>query len=209
MIATFVRWLSRLGRRAVALWSDAAVLFGLLLIDRGNGLIYDVERDVTWLQDVNYAKTSGRSPDGQMTWDAATAWVAQLNYRGITGWRLPTARNRDGSGPCIGNDCRDSEFGHLFFTAVNRKSPGLQVLNFEPYSIFWTSTEASPTEAHAFKLVGLRQGTLVKDPWAPVMGGPPIPLTDAVRVWPVHDGDVARRWYVRLFALIGLLIRRS
>ena len=76
------------------------------LIDRGFGLIYDVERDITWLQDANYAKTLRRSPDGQMTWDDAMRWVAALNYRGIRGWRLPTALNRDGSGPCVGHDCR-------------------------------------------------------------------------------------------------------
>ncbi|MCA1658590.1 MAG: DUF1566 domain-containing protein, partial [Verrucomicrobiaceae bacterium] len=90
--------------------------FGPLLIDRGRGLLYDVERNLTWLQDTNYAKTSGRCADGQMTWDDAKLWVARLNYRGITGWRLPTARNPDGSGPCIGDNCRDSELGHLVFT---------------------------------------------------------------------------------------------
>src|SRR3954470_16202493 len=74
--------------------------FGPLLIDRGRGLLYDVERDLTWLQDTNYAKTSGHSPDGQMTWNNAKAWVARLSYRGFSGWRLPTARNPDGSGPC-------------------------------------------------------------------------------------------------------------
>src|SRR3954451_14033182 len=68
-------------------------LFGPLLIDRGRGFLYDVERDLTWLQDTNYARTSGHSRDGQMTWDHAKAWVARLNYRGVTGWRLPTALN--------------------------------------------------------------------------------------------------------------------
>src|ERR1041384_7961491 len=43
-------------------------LFGPLLIDRGYGLLYDVERNITWLQDANYAKSVGRSPDGQLTW---------------------------------------------------------------------------------------------------------------------------------------------
>ena len=39
-----------------------------LLIDRGFGLIYDTERNITWLQDANYAKTVRRSRDGQLTW---------------------------------------------------------------------------------------------------------------------------------------------
>jgi hypothetical protein len=46
------------------------------LIDRGHGLICDVERDFTWLQDANHAKTVGASPDGQMTWPDAMAWGA-------------------------------------------------------------------------------------------------------------------------------------
>lgn len=64
------------------------------LIDRGFGLIYDTGRDITWLQDANYPKTLGRSRDGQLTWPEAMAWVAGLSYRGIRGWRLPTALNR-------------------------------------------------------------------------------------------------------------------
>jgi hypothetical protein len=98
-------------------------LFTPLLIDRGRGLLYDVERNLTWLQDTNYARTIGRSPDGQMTWDNAKAWVARLNYRGITGWRLPTALNQDGSGPCVGDNCGESELGHLVFTALERNHP--------------------------------------------------------------------------------------
>jgi hypothetical protein len=65
--------------------AGAASYFGPLLIDRGRGLLYDVERDLTWLQDTNYAKTSGRSPDGQLTWDDAKAWVARLSYHGHQG----------------------------------------------------------------------------------------------------------------------------
>lgn len=44
------------------------------LIDRGNGMIYDSDQALTWLQDANYAKTSGYDADGRMTWDAATTW---------------------------------------------------------------------------------------------------------------------------------------
>ena len=69
------------------------------LIDRGFGLIYDVDRNITWLQDANYARTGGRSRDGQMTWDDAMSWVASLDIFGVKGWRLPTALNRDGSAP--------------------------------------------------------------------------------------------------------------
>lgn len=60
-----------------------------VLIDRGNGLIYDDVLDITWLQDANYANTSGYDDDGRMTWDDATAWAGQLVYEGYDDWRLP------------------------------------------------------------------------------------------------------------------------
>jgi hypothetical protein len=160
-----VRWSAFLDRLLAR--RRAGGIFGPLLIDRGRGLLYDVERDLTWLQDTNYAKAAGQSPDGQITWDNARAWVARLNYRGITRWRLPTARNPDGSGPCIGDNCRESELGHLVFIAFTRASPGTKLLNWQPFSIYWSSTEASVTETFAFKMSGFKQGRLAKDPWAP------------------------------------------
>lgn len=80
------------------------------LIDRGNGMIYDDVLDVTWLQDANYAKTSGYHADGQMTWDAATAWAAGLSFGGFDDWRLPTINVTDtnSSGQ---QDCHYSETG--------------------------------------------------------------------------------------------------
>ena len=178
------------------------------MIDRGHGLLYDVERDLTWLQDTNYARTVGRSPDGQLTWDDAKTWVAGLTYRGIKGWRLPNGLNESGSGPCIGDNCRESELGHLVFTAFQRKSPGLQLLNWQPFSIYWSSTEASATEAIAFKMSGLKQGRLAKNPWAPdpALGGA-VPLTDQVLTWPVHDGDIARGYLLRLLDAVLHLFR--
>ena len=65
------------------------------LIDRGGGLIYDTVLNVTWLQDANYAKTSGYSSTGALNWGQATTWAANLIYydsvRNITwdDWRLP------------------------------------------------------------------------------------------------------------------------
>lgn len=66
------------------------------LIDRGGGLIYDDVLNITWLQDANYAKTSGYDTNGLMNWQDAVAWAANLTYydsvRGVTydDWRLPT-----------------------------------------------------------------------------------------------------------------------
>ena len=70
------------------------------LFDRGGGLLYDDVLKVTWLQDANYAKTSGyagANADGEMNWADANAWAANLVYhdsvRGVdwSDWRL--ARN--------------------------------------------------------------------------------------------------------------------
>ena len=79
------------------------------LIDRGNGLIYDTVLDITWLQDANYALTSGydccdvdgachpyEPPDfcdedfdpSEMTWYQAVKWADQLSYQGLDDWRL-------------------------------------------------------------------------------------------------------------------------
>ncbi|MBL9034097.1 MAG: hypothetical protein JNN33_04985 [Rhodospirillaceae bacterium] len=173
---------------------------GALLIDRGFGLLYDVERDITWLQDANYAKTVGRSPDGQMTWPDARAWVAGLSYRGITGWRLPDARAPDGGGPREGEASAEGEIGHLFLVAGTRKSPpDLKLKNFEPYSIYWYRNEASADEAWAYKMLGMKQGRLAKNPWQ--MGDMTVPLADKVLAWPVHDGEVRPGLFVRLSQL--------
>jgi hypothetical protein len=76
------------------------------LIDRGGGLIYDDVLNITWLQDANYAYTSGyalASDYGGMSWADANAWAANLNYYDsvtnttYTGWRLPDVQPINGS----------------------------------------------------------------------------------------------------------------
>ena len=193
-------FLQRVSARLSDLRARAAIYLGIgipgaLLIDRGRGLLYDVERNITWLQDANYAKTAGRSPDGQLNWHDARAWVGRLNYRGITGWRLPDARAIDGSGPREGENNAEGEIGHLFIVAARRMSPpDLRLTNFEPFSIYWYRNEASDADAYTFKLVGLRQGRLPKDPWHGEISVPP---ADKVLAWPVHDGDVSPGLFVR------------
>jgi hypothetical protein len=60
------------------------------LIDRGTGMMYDTDQDITWLQDANYAATSGYDSDGQMNWFEATEWASQLEFGGYEDWRLPS-----------------------------------------------------------------------------------------------------------------------
>ena len=59
------------------------------LYDRGNGMIYDSDQDITWLQDASYAKTSGYDDDGLMSNGEATRWAENLVYGGYDDWRLP------------------------------------------------------------------------------------------------------------------------
>ena len=67
------------------------------LIDNDDGTITQVKNDGTrlmWLEDANYAKTSGYDADGRMTWDEAVAWINHLNnikHLGYSDWRLPRA----------------------------------------------------------------------------------------------------------------------
>lgn len=83
------------------------------LIDRGGGLVYDEDLDITWLQNANlaagsiYDQTSQGirnemgpagpccSPtDGLMTWEKAVAWADNLVFQGYDDWRLPTLELR-------------------------------------------------------------------------------------------------------------------
>lgn len=107
------------------------------LIDRGGGMIYDDVLKITWLQDANYAKTSGYHTDGRMTWDAAQTWAANLSYhdsvRDVTydNWRLPTMIDT-GTPGCndanTGTDCgynvdtATSEMAHLYFVSLGNQS---------------------------------------------------------------------------------------
>jgi len=88
-------------KRLSALLFTVSVLLGFslpaqaLLIDQGGGLIYDNVLDITWLQDANYAQTSGYDTDGMMTWAQAVTWADTLSYYDsvrdytYTDWRLP------------------------------------------------------------------------------------------------------------------------
>lgn len=85
-------------RLIVVLWAGI-ILSGAAqaaLIDRGGGMIYDTDLNITWLADANYAKTSGYDADGAMTWAAANTWASSLVYGGFSDWRL--ARNSSVNG---------------------------------------------------------------------------------------------------------------
>ena len=75
------------------------------LIDRGNGLIYDSDLNITWLENANLGSqntfgVSGIGASGQMSWFTALNWVAAMNaanYLGYSNWRLPQTMPVNGS----------------------------------------------------------------------------------------------------------------
>lgn len=148
--------MSKLKRTAVAASALSALLATgeaqATLFDRGGGMIYDDVLDITWLQDWNYAQTSGYDIDGKMTWADAKAWAEALVYGGYDDWRLPDAFNADGTGPCIGFNCSTSEIGHMFFnnwgaTANNDFSTGTNAANLALFTDVKSSAYRYSTES--------------------------------------------------------------
>ena len=152
------------------------------LVDRGNGMWYDTDYNITWYA---YPKMAN------LYWDQAMAWAAGLSVNGITGWRLPSALNKDGSGPCLGMYCRMSEFGHLYYIELG--NPGYPVEpSMGPFTTaqrfyYWTGTETDATHAVVFQthsgdtIVG-RKTVDTAFAWAVIEGDPagppPAPVVD-------------------------------
>ena len=157
------------------------------LIDRGNGMIYDSTQDITWLQDANYAFTSGYDTDGRMTWDASVAWAENLNFGDFTDWRLFNADPSCG----FGYNCTSNELGHLFYNefgltqdqSIESLAPGANA-NFDLFTNvqafnYFSGTEYAPNTNLAWLFYtgnGLQfSGVKFNDNYA----------------WAVRDGDVA------------------
>lgn len=103
------------------------------LIETGGGLVYDDDLDVTWMQDLNYARTTGVTADGKMTWNEALNWVSSLVFvDSATGlvydnWLLP-ADYSVGPGPCTGVHCSPSDFTHLYDDeGIGLHTPGVGI----------------------------------------------------------------------------------
>ncbi|MBU1191590.1 MAG: VCBS repeat-containing protein [Gammaproteobacteria bacterium] len=155
-------------------------------VNRGSGLIYDTELDITWLQDANYASTSGFDTDGLMTWPMAMSWAAGLSYydsirnKTWTDWRLPSALNRDGSGPCFDLDCINSEMGHLYYLSGIKQASSGPFINHK-ISTYWSGTARTPLPGTGWLFAfGLGKQDFT---------GPLEELLTSY-AWAVRDGDV-------------------
>jgi hypothetical protein len=102
-------------RTALALLLAWGGLAQAALIDRGSGMIYDSDLDITWMQD------AGGTRLPQFTQADARAAAGALNINGIGGWRLPSM-DVNGDGVVVDcaassvsvQSCKDNEFGFLF-----------------------------------------------------------------------------------------------
>lgn len=110
------------------------------LLDNGGGLIYDDVLDITWLQDANYAQTTGHddqlygyNTSGNMLWADAVAWAENLVYQGYDNWRLPLTPEI-----CYGpNPCTSSEMGHLYWVdKISSNNPN-PFFNVQP-GAYWS-----------------------------------------------------------------------
>jgi hypothetical protein len=162
----------------------------LNLYDRGGGMIYDSDLNITWLKDAGMG--------GMKNWYDAMIWADNLNYGGYDNWRLPTTSEIIDVGYV-----NVGEMGHLFYTELGNS--GGTLTNSGPFtnlgtngygSIYWTSTtySSNPDFAWLFyfdlnELPG-RTDTDVK--------------VRQFGAWAVRDGDVASVPEPATMLLLGL-----
>ena len=181
----------------IGIWIACAGPVKAELIDRGGGLIYDSDQDITWMQNANYVVSSGYHPDGKLMWPDAIEWAENLSYydevRGVVwdDWRLPATavpdpacsiqEDRGDDYPLQGKGygCLGSEMSYLYnFYGVSEENPG-PFVGIQKI-IYWSKDEFEPDTTRAWWFVfgtGGFQGTFVKP--------------DILTVWAVRDGDVA------------------
>jgi len=120
------------------------VASGASLYDRGNGLIYDDVLDITWMQDANYAKTSGYSSDGRLLFlSGAELWAKNLTYGGFDDWRLPVIDVLNNSFSYSGTDwgfngtTHNNELAYLWYVTL-RNTPAFSTTGNAQTSIINT-----------------------------------------------------------------------
>ena len=202
--------------RLLSVLCSSVLLLGMVsvseaaLVSRlGGQAVYDIDRDITWLTDANLAATTAFGvpdilADGRMSWFTALSWIGSLNatnggvgYLGLNNWRLPSAFNQDGSGPCgPAFNCTDSEMGHLFYDELGGNTGESvfnqtgdtqeEIANLELFtnvqpSSYWSGTEFAPDPSLAWGF-GFGTGNQLTD------------FKDVNFIsfaWAVRDGDVA------------------
>ena len=188
---------TRLSIFAVSIFLLGSSAAHAVLIDRGSGLIYDTDLNVTWLQDAQYALTTGAAFPG-MTWSDANSWAASLDYydsiRGTTygDWRLPGTINLPSSS---GFDTTglSSELAYMYYinlgyaantNMVDTSAPPPTSSNYNPFTNlaylgYWSGTDGQIPDRQRAWALHFHWGyqTLADQ-------------AEGLRVWAVRDGDV-------------------
>ena len=149
------------------------------LIDRGGGLIYDTDLDITWLQNISHGygtsyDLADGEMDGLMYWESARSYASDLNYydsvRDVvySDWRLPVTLQPDPTcsgqegGVSTGFGCSGSELGHLFFELGGTPRSHLDYSHNDNYALFpdliwyqayWSDTEHPADDSQVFVLL--------------------------------------------------------
>lgn len=132
---------------AVALICSFAHLVDAALIDQGNGLIYDPDRNTTWLKEANV--------NGRITWDDAVDWADNLVFANASNWRLPTTPVLDTdcsnqqAAFSFGVNCTAGEMEHLFSAHGSELGLFNNLLTGADQG-YWTATEFPLSAASAF-----------------------------------------------------------
>ena len=88
---------------AIVLMLGVVGISNAILIDNLDGTVTQIRVDgsiLMWLEDANYAFTSGYDSDGLMAWDQANDWIGTLNASNRLKYndcRLPDTNPVDGS----------------------------------------------------------------------------------------------------------------
>lgn len=172
------------------------------LIDRGGGMIYDTDLDLTWLADANAAQGTvfddgTNTADGRMSWASATAWAASLTVGGVSGWRLPATADPDPACTDLGGvpspdirgfTCTGAEMGHLFYTELGG-TPNTTIFDSTDPDLalfsniqgqYWSGTTEAGFPDYAWDFV-FTQG----------VQSDAFKTTNFQHGWAVHGGDVA------------------
>lgn len=193
----------------ISLIAYSAISANAALYDRGNGMIYDSGLNITWLQDANYAQTSGYDADGYMDWYESSTWADNLAYGGFSDWRLSSTRSignfelsYDGSTD-LGYNSTRSEIGHLFFELGNKAAYDTSGGDQAGYG-FWNTMFTDPTTNQNVSFINIKNnyywqsgtttlGADIAGLYITYYGNQTYGRKDAspFYAWAVRDGDVS------------------
>jgi len=147
------------------------------LIDRGSGLIYDDDLDITWLQNADFFGTGSVA----RSWSEAVSLVASLTYQGFDDWRLPST---PGTGVGFLNE---GELGHLYYSELGNVAGGIE-FNPGPFvniqrGRYWTGRSSDVNSAFAFFIAESVAISGLQDIDLKGHGN---------NIWAVRDGDIVR-----------------